>query len=136
MPEGSTTDNGWDDRWPRCAVCSGRLVDHWRHRECLRQKKQLAEAATMTNNIFDPGHSDSYQKVMKKARRTNKQRDRTDKANGFASPGDGTLDQFLRNAISAIVCGLEMAEWSCVAEGLDMLQQAELRSRQQKARAG
>ena len=81
--------------------------------------------------IFDPhNNGKDYIESMELARKTNSSRDRIDHAAGFAAPIDtSSMSLFLRNAITAIVVGVEIKDWSCVCEGLDMLQQAELRAR-------
>lgn len=62
-----------------------------------------------------------YQQLMKKARRTNAHRDKSDHETGFGAPGDTPLDSHLRNAISAIQCGIKVNDWDAVAEGQEML---------------
>jgi hypothetical protein len=84
-------------------------------------------------NIFDPGHSQKYKEKMEVARKVNAERDQADRKAGVAAPSDTTDAAFLRNAISAIVAGVEVADWNCVCEGLDMLQQAELKIRKRSA---
>jgi len=81
-------------------------------------------------NIFDPGNAPNYKEMMGIARKANAQRDQVDRMKGVMAPPDEADAAFLRTAISAIVTGIETAQWSCVCEGLDMLQQAELRIRE------
>lgn len=69
------------------------------------------------------------ERLMQDARNTNHNRDLVDRKNGFAAPGDTTIDLHLRTAISAISTGVNMRDWTCVAEGLAMLQDAEVRAR-------
>ena len=85
--------------------------------------------STPNHTIFNPGVGARYEKLMAKARTVNLERNDMDRVNGFASPGAGPLDLYLRNCISAITAGLSTGDWPCVAEGLDMLQQAELKVR-------
>jgi hypothetical protein len=81
--------------------------------------------------IYDPhSNGECYIKSMELARKTNAIRDEVDRSAGFAAPGDTpSMSLFLRNAIMAIVVGVETKDWPCVCEGLDMLQQAELKVR-------
>lgn len=80
-------------------------------------------------NIFDPGQSTKYKALMATARKVNGERDQIDRKHGELAPKDGENAEYLRNAISAIVAGIETADWNCVCEGLDMVQQTELRFR-------
>jgi hypothetical protein len=82
-----------------------------------------------TAEIFEPGDGAQYLALMKKARKTNAQRDRIDDGAGFLKPNEGAVDLQLRNAIAAIGCGLQISDWDCVAEGLDILQRTELQIR-------
>jgi len=72
--------------------------------------------ASKQSPVYSPGRGERYTTLMKKAIRTNQYRD-------------------IRTAISAIACGIEIYEtepgdsWDCVAEGLEMIQQAERRIR-------
>lgn len=80
--------------------------------------------------IYDCGAGHPrYERLMNRARKVNKSRDCDDHKTGFAAPSDCDLPSHLRNAISAITAGLQGGDWNCIAEGLDMLQLAELRSR-------
>jgi len=81
-------------------------------------------------NIFDPGNDPKYKEMMRIARKVNAQRDQVDRMKGVVAPPDEADAAFLRTAISAIVSGIETTHWGCVCEGLDMLQQAELRIRE------
>lgn len=83
----------------------------------------------MTPEVFEQVHSEHGKRLMKKARVTNRKRDAADRRAGFAAPGDVTTDGWLRNAITAISCGIDGKDWTAVAEGLDMLQNAEVRVR-------
>lgn len=97
----------------------------------IEKEVNRLRAATATE-LFEPGRGRRYRILMKRARRTNEQRDLADRSNGFAAPSDGPPAVFLRNAISAITCGIETEDWSSVAEGLDMLQKAEVTARSHK----
>ena len=83
--------------------------------------------------IFEP-YSDNLRAkcMMIAARKVNASRDSMDREAGFGAPNDGHFDGWLRNAISAIAAGLVGKDWTCVCEGLDMLQQAELHFRKQR----
>lgn len=87
-------------------------------------------------NIFDPGNSPKYKQMMATARKVNAERDLTDREAGMGAPADGDEAASLRDAISAIVAGVETEDWRCVCEGLDMLQRAELRIRAGDKRSG
>jgi hypothetical protein len=81
------------------------------------------------DEFYEPIHGDTYDRLMKKARRTNQERDWSERKSGWTAPGDGDLAEHLRDAICAIAAGLNSGDWPAVAEGLDMLQQAEVRAR-------
>ena len=78
-----------------------------------------------------------YEALLKKAKRTNQQRDRHDRKVGFAAPGDASLRVYFRTVLSALEAGMRMEDWPCVAEGYVMLQDfyARLESMAQKASA-
>jgi hypothetical protein len=59
--------------------------------------------------------------LIRKAESTNAERDRMDRANGFAPPSAGPLDVELRTICAALEAGLRTEDWDCVAEGLVML---------------
>lgn len=84
-----------------------------------------------SSDFFDVGQSATYEWLMAKARATNRERDKIDEANSGSVPLDEPLDQILRVVISAITAGIDTQSWHCVAEGLDMLQQAEVRARKE-----
>ena len=60
-------------------------------------------------------------RLVDKARTTNWERDRIDRANGFGVPGDGGHDDLLRTAMSALEAGMREENWEAVAEGYEML---------------
>lgn len=81
----------------------------------------------MTRKIYEPAvQSAAYKRLMDKARRTNRERDSLDRQNRGVAPVDMPLSMQLRTAIGALACGVSMQDWDCVAEGLDILQHAEL----------
>ena len=89
----------------------------------------------MKQKLYEPIRGAVYDALMARARKTNRKRDEIDHKAGFGAPGDNDLASMLRDAITAISCGLNNPHWkdgrawTCVAEGLDMLQQAEVRAR-------
>jgi hypothetical protein len=84
----------------------------------------------LADEPFSPGASKRYRRLLAKARQTNARRDADDREGGKAgAPGDCPLDLHLRTAISALAAGMDAGDWDCVAEGLAMLQDAELRAR-------
>lgn len=62
-----------------------------------------------------------YQKIMRKAHKTNSQRDKDETAFGWVAPTNCPIDLHLRTAIEAIRSGIMSNDWDCVAEGQDML---------------
>lgn len=72
---------------------------------------------------------------MQKARETNLKRDKIDKRSGMLSPPDAPLDLHARISIEAIVTGLstlnggDQEAIDCIAKGLSMLQDIELKLR-------
>jgi hypothetical protein len=80
--------------------------------------------------IFSPTMSAEAAKALAHARRENAKRDRMDRDAGRAAPADCRIDVHLRTCIEALARGLTCQDWGVVAEALDMLQQAELRARQ------
>ena len=63
-----------------------------------------------------------WERRLRKARRTNEQRDAIDRTYGFAPPAECGLKAYLDTAIEAINSGGILEDWDCVAEGLAMLQ--------------
>lgn len=80
-------------------------------------------------NVFHCSENPEYLALIRKAEQTNRERDAIDRKAGFASPLDTNCSACLRVVISAITAGINMRDWDCVAEGLDMLQHAELKIR-------
>ena len=62
-----------------------------------------------------------YQRLMRDAVRTNRERDDVDRACGFAAPGDCPVDDQARTIMMAIQSGITNVDWSCVAEAQAML---------------
>lgn len=79
---------------------------------------------------YDPRSDEA--KLIAEARERNAERDGFDRSTGFAAPPDCGIDGLLRTAVSAICSGIATrkrtpeSSWECVAEGLAMLQDAEL----------
>lgn len=63
-----------------------------------------------------------FEKLMKEARETNRERDAIDRANEHAAPGDASLFLYLDTAVEAIKAGIITSDWSIIAEGLVMLE--------------
>lgn len=51
-----------------------------------------------------------------RARAVNAERDRSDRAGGFAAPLDTTLDGALRTVLTALFVGMNSQDWTCIAE--------------------
>ena len=90
----------------------------------------------MKQELYDPFAGEPiFDSIVYEARKTNRERDKIDHEQDGAAPGDNDVASLLRCAISALGSGLVTRDivpedsWKCVAEGLDMLQQAELRAR-------
>ena len=81
------------------------------------------------SDLFEPTGDARCKALLALARETNARRDRDERRAGFAAPPDATLDLHLRNAISAVIAGIEGRDWDCVAEGLAMVQDCESRAR-------
>ena len=64
---------------------------------------------------------DDFGRLIQKAQETNRRRNETDRAGGFATPGDCDRESQLRTVVSALVSGIQSKDWTCVAEGLVML---------------
>ena len=65
----------------------------------------------------------TYARLMEKARKTNAERDRVDRAGGFGTPGSHGPDELLRTAMTAISAGIRACDDAPLAEGLAMLEQ-------------
>ena len=70
-----------------------------------------------------------YSNIMQKARETNIKRDMIDRKNGFVIPKDTKLDDYVRNVMCAIQCGISTNDWNCIAEAQAMLEDIELKLR-------
>ena len=66
--------------------------------------------------------AERFNRLMAQAHKTNKTRDEIERDIGAATPNDGPLDLRLRTPMQAIQSGIMLEDWSCVAEGLVMLQ--------------
>jgi hypothetical protein len=73
-------------------------------------------------------------RLIQRAAEHNDALDATGAAHGFATPQSLGPTELLRTAIAAIVCGMEIRDWDCVAQGLVMVLQAELFARQIEAK--
>ena len=69
----------------------------------------------------------AYNQLMREARKTHAQRDKSDHANGFATPSDGPIVEHIRTAMMAIEIGMKTKDWGTVAEGQAMLEVVILR---------
>lgn len=82
------------------------------------------------SKLFVPSFTTDHAKALyAKAERTNADRDLLDEEAGTPSPSDCTIDLHLRTVITALATGIDTHDWDCVAEGLEMLVQAERRVR-------
>jgi hypothetical protein len=75
----------------------------------------------------------TLERLLAKARKVNAERDIIDRKNGFATPHDSGLAEWLRTIMTAIASGLSTLSKDetggsimCIIEGLAMLQDAEL----------
>jgi hypothetical protein len=66
----------------------------------------------------------NYDELMSNARRTNAKRDKQDRKNNFAAPGDLPLVEHIRTAMMAIEAGIKTDDWENIAEGQAMLEDA------------
>jgi hypothetical protein len=64
---------------------------------------------------------DEFDRLIQKARETNRRRDEEERAVGFAAPPDCDRESQLRTVVCALVSGIESKDWDCIAEGLVML---------------
>lgn len=62
-----------------------------------------------------------YEKLLIEARKTNAERDASDRASGFAAPGDTGILVLLDTAAAAIEAGITTDDFETVAEGQAML---------------
>lgn len=79
--------------------------------------------------IFAPYTQKKTAALINQAREENTRRDRIDRNSGWATPADADIPGLLRTVISALVCGIEIKDWKCVAEGIAMLQERECQLR-------
>lgn len=89
-----------------------------------------------TTDIFSSGSNDLTKKLLEKARKHNDNFDAIDREHDYPTPSECEFDSFLRTAISAICAGLDLLAANdldggkdCIAEGLCMVQDAELMAR-------
>ena len=81
-----------------------------------------------------PTSNPAVAKLVAKARKTNDERDAYDRKAGHATPASMGMSELLMTAISAmtsgldecLIAGVESKHLSCIAEGLCMVQDAEL----------
>jgi len=66
---------------------------------------------------------------LNRARKINRGRDALDRKSGAAAPGDCPLEAHLRTILEALKVGFDAQNWDCVAEGIAMLEDAEVRAR-------
>lgn len=62
-----------------------------------------------------------YERLLTEARKTNAERDASDRASGFAAPSDAGLLVLLDTAAAAIKAGITTDDFETVAEGQAML---------------
>ena len=63
----------------------------------------------------------NYEKLLIEARKTNTERDASDRVSGFAAPGDASVLVLLDTAAAAIRAGITTDDFETVAEGQAML---------------
>jgi len=81
---------------------------------------ELEKSKIMTR--YEPTSNATTIELLAKARRTNAQRTEIDHRHGAASPEDFTPAGHLRDAIMALITGLQINDKNCLAEGICMLQ--------------
>jgi hypothetical protein len=84
--------------------------------------------------IFDPVVDPKSRRLVKKARRTNASRDKSERQHGFGVPSEIPIDCGLRTVITALACAIGKSDWDCVAEAYAMLQDIELKLREREER--
>ena len=84
-----------------------------------------------TTDVF-PCHGRA-KTMVENARKRNVRMSSIDRRNGNDAPEDCPLDMHLRTVLSALECGMNMREWEVVAEAAALLQDAELKARQDLA---
>jgi hypothetical protein len=84
----------------------------------------------MSMERYEPSYGKRAKGLLRKARNVNRSRDAIERNHGHAAPGDCPLGVHLRTILEALMAGLEMQDWNCVAEGVAMLQDAEFAVRQ------
>jgi hypothetical protein len=85
----------------------------------------------MAELIGEDMENPRWRRLVLKARETNAERDKIERANGWAAPADTLPIDELRTGLAAISAGMAMADWTAVAEGFVMIQHAETRFRQE-----
>lgn len=65
-----------------------------------------------------------YEKIMEQARKTNAQRDQSERKSGFQAESDAHPFMRIRTAMMAIQAGISIDDWSCVAEAQAILESA------------
>jgi hypothetical protein len=78
---------------------------------------------------YEPTTDEETKRLLAKARKTNASRDARERSYGFQAPPDGSHWTYLCTAICALLAGMGMHDWSCIAEGVAMLQDIESRVR-------
>lgn len=64
----------------------------------------------------------NYEVAMKKARATNRNRDRAERKAGWLPVSECPPESQLRTAMEAIRAGMTLEDWECVAEAQAMLE--------------
>lgn len=65
-----------------------------------------------------------YEKIMNQARKTNNDRDKSEKSSGFSAESDLHPYANIRTAMMAIQAGITIEDWSAIAEGQAILEMA------------
>jgi hypothetical protein len=68
-----------------------------------------------------------WNRLMKRARRTNRGRDASERKHGLATPGDCSVELHIRTVMQAVVAGFMSNDWSAVAEAQAMLEDVKKR---------
>jgi hypothetical protein len=84
-------------------------------------REATGKAKKKPKKQFERMKPDEFDRLIQKARETNRQRDQADRAGGFAAPPDCDRESQLRTVVSALVSGIQSMNWNCVAEGLVVL---------------
>lgn len=64
-----------------------------------------------------------YEKLMTRARASNRKRDAADRRLGMAAPKDAEVGEHLQTAMAAFKAGIATEDWRIIAEGQALLEE-------------